>query len=279
MGLFTQKTWKDRVVQFASRRKLTQVSVDTYDVARAEGTVAEAGDALNASNMNALETRISDAFDAVEVSINGKAAASHNHSATEITSGTLPATRGGTGRTSIASIRANLASATAANALAGDIGVTGTLPVGSGGTGATDAAAARTNLGAADASHNHTIGNLLGVLSTLKGGTGASSPAAALSNLGGLPASAISSGTTSEGSYLALPGNISIQWGMASASGGEAVVYLPAGYTNTAYSMVLTPHDSTAVGLAVKGMTMYSFTVACPGATTHFRWLTIGFRN
>lgn len=71
----------------------------------------------------------------------------HKHSAADITSGTLAVGRGGTGRTSITSIKADLASTTAANALAGNIGVTGTLPIAHGGTGATSASAARTALG------------------------------------------------------------------------------------------------------------------------------------
>lgn len=60
------------------------------------------------------------------------AAASHNHSASNITSGTLPITRGGTGQTTAAGVR---------NAL-GLGNTTGALPVANGGTGATNVAAA-----------------------------------------------------------------------------------------------------------------------------------------
>lgn len=76
----------------------------------------------------------------------GAAAASHNHAASAITSGTLsadrlptvPITKGGTGATTAAGAR---------NAL-GLGNTTGAVPVANGGTGATSAPAARTNLNA-----------------------------------------------------------------------------------------------------------------------------------
>ena len=70
------------------------------------------------------------------------AASSHNHSASNITSGTLPVTRGGTGRTVTAS------GAMYATSAGGDI-IMGKLPIAQGGTGATTAANARSALGAA----------------------------------------------------------------------------------------------------------------------------------
>lgn len=84
------------------------------------------------------------------------APASHNQSASTITSGTLAVARGGTGVTSNPSMLTNLGSTTAASVFAASPrpGVTGTLPIANGGTGATTAAAARTALGAAPASHN-----------------------------------------------------------------------------------------------------------------------------
>lgn len=79
----------------------------------------------------------------------GAAAASHQHSAADITSGTLAVARGGTGITAAPSMLVNLASTSAAGifATAPRPGVTGTLPIANGGTGATTAAAARTALG------------------------------------------------------------------------------------------------------------------------------------
>lgn len=80
----------------------------------------------------------------------GAAASSHNHSAANITSGTLAVARGGTGLASSPSILINLASTSAASVLTASPrpGVTGTLPVARGGTGGTTAATARTGIGA-----------------------------------------------------------------------------------------------------------------------------------
>ena len=87
----------------------------------------------------------------------GAAASSHNHAASNITSGTLAVARGGTGITSNPSMLVNLGSTSAASVFTASPrpGVTGTLPISRGGTGATTAAAARTALGAAPSSHTH----------------------------------------------------------------------------------------------------------------------------
>ena len=87
----------------------------------------------------------------------GAAASSHNHSAANITSGTLAVARGGTGITSNPSMLVNLGSTSAASVFAASPrpGITGTLSIAHGGTGATTAAAARSALGAAAASHTH----------------------------------------------------------------------------------------------------------------------------
>ena len=94
----------------------------------------------------------------------GAAAASHNHSAANITSGTLAVARGGTGVTANPSMLVNLGSTSAASVFAASPrpGITGTLAISHGGTGATTAAAARTalgitaaNIGAAAVSHTH----------------------------------------------------------------------------------------------------------------------------
>ena len=88
---------------------------------------------------------------AIQTQLNGKAASSHNHSAANITSGTLAVARGGTGITVNPSLLVNLGSASAASVFAKSPrpGITGTLAVSHGGTGATSAASARSNLGAA----------------------------------------------------------------------------------------------------------------------------------
>ena len=87
----------------------------------------------------------------------GAAASSHNHSAANITSGTLAVARGGTGITSNPSMLVNLGSTSAASVFATSPrpGITGTLSIAHGGTGATTAAAARSALGAAASSHTH----------------------------------------------------------------------------------------------------------------------------
>lgn len=73
---FVTKTWKDRMVEFAGRRKLKNVSTNEsvlYDVSRSEGTVMQAGDSFSATNMNDLEQRIKTEFDNVNSSLaNGR---------------------------------------------------------------------------------------------------------------------------------------------------------------------------------------------------------------
>lgn len=70
---FVTKTWKDRLVEFAGRRKLKNVATGAemiVDVSRNEGTVSQAGDAFSAANMNNLEQRIKNEFDALGNSVN-----------------------------------------------------------------------------------------------------------------------------------------------------------------------------------------------------------------
>lgn len=71
---FVTKTWKDRLVEFAGRRKLKNVSTGEeilMDVSRSEGTVMQPGDAFSAENMNNLEQRIKTEFDNVNSSLGG----------------------------------------------------------------------------------------------------------------------------------------------------------------------------------------------------------------
>lgn len=69
---FVTKEWKDRLVEFAGRRKLKNVTTGAetvFDVSRSEGAVSQAGDAFSAANMNNLEQRIKNEFDTVNGSL------------------------------------------------------------------------------------------------------------------------------------------------------------------------------------------------------------------
>lgn len=61
---FVTKTWKDRITEYPTRRKLTRSdgSTETVTVERNEGTVSQEGDAFNAETMNDLEARIATAI-------------------------------------------------------------------------------------------------------------------------------------------------------------------------------------------------------------------------
>lgn len=102
-----------------------QTSVDTTPTSGSSKMVTSGG--------------VYDAIDALDYSDVGAAASSHNHAAGNITSGTLPVARGGTGVTSNPSMLVNLGSTSAASVFATSPrpGVTGTLPVARGGTGQT----------------------------------------------------------------------------------------------------------------------------------------------
>lgn len=94
-------------------------------------TKTEVDGALSSSSANPV------ANSAVTNALNGKAPASHDHSADDITEGVIPASRGGTGVSTAQAERNRL----------GLGNTTGAVPVANGGTGATTAAQARTNLG------------------------------------------------------------------------------------------------------------------------------------
>ncbi|MBE5846247.1 MAG: hypothetical protein E7300_01045 [Lachnospiraceae bacterium] len=70
---FITKEWKDRIVEYAGRRKLVNVSDQSemiVDVTRNEGTVSQAGDAFSAANMNDLEQRVADEFSTISENLN-----------------------------------------------------------------------------------------------------------------------------------------------------------------------------------------------------------------
>ena len=73
MAYYTGKTWRDRQVEHAGRRILTNVSTSetmTVDVERAEGAVSVAGNPFNAAQMNDLESRVTAGFTTTETEVN-----------------------------------------------------------------------------------------------------------------------------------------------------------------------------------------------------------------
>lgn len=72
---FEKKTWTDRISEYITRRKLTNVSSGTeqiVDVERFEGEISQTGDAFSAANMNDLEDRIDDALTDLEETLTTK---------------------------------------------------------------------------------------------------------------------------------------------------------------------------------------------------------------
>ena len=69
---FVKKTWKDRIAEFPTRRRLTKEdnTSELVTVAREEGTLSQEGDAFSAENMNDLENRIDAEFTAVNGNLN-----------------------------------------------------------------------------------------------------------------------------------------------------------------------------------------------------------------
>ena len=65
---YVSRTWKDRQSEYPTRRILTDTTTletQQVTVTRDEGTVTEQGDNWDASNLNAMESRINTAFSAL----------------------------------------------------------------------------------------------------------------------------------------------------------------------------------------------------------------------
>lgn len=65
---YVSRTWKDRISEYPTRRILTDTTtleIQQVTVTRDEGTVTEAGDNWDASNLNGMESRINSAFSAL----------------------------------------------------------------------------------------------------------------------------------------------------------------------------------------------------------------------
>ena len=141
------------------------------------------------------------------------AAANHNHDAGNVTSGTLPITRGGTGQTTAAGVR---------NAL-GLGNTTGAVPVANGGTGATSVAeAVKALLGSSS------IGSSTKPLyydgATLK---------ACADSIGG---SGIVAQLLEQNGYVKFANGLILQWGLNTKDNREVV--FPIGFSNITYSFV-----------------------------------------
>lgn len=62
---YVSRTWKDRISEYPTRRVLTDtttLATQQVTVTRDEGTITEAGDNWDASNLNGMESRINTAF-------------------------------------------------------------------------------------------------------------------------------------------------------------------------------------------------------------------------
>lgn len=116
------------------------------------GTDITAGGDVIALNGNDVIIKSTDGTTNLH-SLSNKANTSHTHAASDITSGTLPIARGGTGLSSSPSLLTNLGSTSAADVMQASPrpGVTGTLPVANGGTGVTSNPSMLANLGSTTA--------------------------------------------------------------------------------------------------------------------------------
>lgn len=68
---FIKKIWKDRISEYPTRRNLEKSdgSSELVTVSRSEGNISQEGDAFSAENMNDLEERISNEFEALNTKI------------------------------------------------------------------------------------------------------------------------------------------------------------------------------------------------------------------
>jgi hypothetical protein len=71
---FIKKIWKDRISEYPTRRNLEKSdgSSELVTVSRSEGNISQEGDAFSAENMNDLEERISNEFEALNTNITNK---------------------------------------------------------------------------------------------------------------------------------------------------------------------------------------------------------------
>lgn len=173
-----ERMWQHIVAKFATKDDLNTkqniitgaaTTITGSNLTASRALVSDANGKVAVSAVTSTELGYLDGVtSAVQTQLDGKAASSHNHSTSNITSGTLGVARGGTGKathTSNAVLTGNGTSAvnnvaTASGALyataANGAAKFGTLPIAQGGTGATSAANALKNLGTAPATADTT---------------------------------------------------------------------------------------------------------------------------
>lgn len=180
------------------------------------------------------------------------AAANHNHDAGNVTSGTLPITRGGTGQTTAAGVR---------NAL-GLGNTTGAVPVANGGTGATSVAeAVKALLGSSS------IGSSTKPLyydgATLK---------ACADSIGG---GGIVAQLLEQNGYVKFANGLILQWGYNSEVNGPTALTFPVSFTSNVYALTI-----GNVGLNQYNANTSVYNITTKGCTIAFNarayWVVIG---
>lgn len=88
----------------ALETRVTPLTLGGTGATSASGALSNLGITATASELNYVDGVTSN----IQTQLNGKASSSHTHSASDVTSGTLPIARGGTGATSASGILSNL---------------------------------------------------------------------------------------------------------------------------------------------------------------------------
>ena len=223
------ETERQRAFNNMSQQVLPPATTTTLGgVIVGDGLSADADGKISVVGGGDIETRThAEATYAKITDLDGKANATHVHAASDITSGTLPVSRGGTGLDASPSMLTNLGSTTAANVMQASPrpGVTGTLPIANGGTGVTANPSMLTNLESTVADTVFEATPRPGVTGTLpvaNGGTGkATHTANAL--LTGDGTNAVKNVSTADGALYATAANGAAQFGtLPIAQGGTA---------------------------------------------------------
>ena len=172
-------------------KRVTPISLGGTGATTSSGALSNLGLTATASELNVLDgmtatttelNYVDGVTSAIQTQLDGKANSSHNHSASNITSGTLPIARGGTGATTASGILTNLGITSTASELNVLDGMTATTTELNYVDGVTSAIQTQLN-GKASSSHNHSASNITsGTLGIIRGGTGATTSSGAVKN-------------------------------------------------------------------------------------------------